>query len=83
MGKDANAAAVMGPIFKTKLLGEIQPAVDKAILGLAKRKSPVCWYKTKRLLEKQKQVPQGFSDLLASIKAVVPPPVTSTGKQQQ
>jgi hypothetical protein len=79
MGKDPQAANVMAPILKANLVSKIAPEVDKAILALAKRKSLVCWYQTKRLLKRQEQLPEGFTEFLESIKAAIPVPNNAGG----
>ncbi len=41
MGKDAQAAAVMGPIMRTRLLSQVEPILDKSILALSRKRSPL------------------------------------------
>ena len=71
MGKDPQAAAVFGPILSSNLLSKVEPVLDESILALAIRKSPRCWYQTRRLLRKQKDVPNELQELLAPIKIAV------------
>jgi len=82
MGKDPQAAAVMGPIMKTKLVGKVEPILDEAILALAKKRNRLCWYRTKRLLKNEKQLPDGFIEFLESIKSAVPVPKCATTEPQ-
>ena len=71
MGQDPQAAAFFGPILRTKLLAKIGPILDKSILALAVRKSLLCWFKTARLLKRQKRIPDELEEVFESLKIAI------------
>ena len=70
MSQDPQAAALIGPTLKEKLLGKIEPTLNKSILKLAWGKSLLCWYRTNRLLRKS-GVPDDAREFVTAIKDIL------------
>lgn len=71
MAQDPQAAAMMGPVFKTKLMSKVEPLLDKSLLRLAREKNLLCWYETHRLLKKGVKLPDELQDFLEPVKKIV------------
>jgi hypothetical protein len=71
MANDPQAAALIGPLFKTMLLGKIEPVLNKSLVGLARRKSLICWYETRRLVKRKSKLSDEFAELLEPVKTVI------------
>ncbi len=71
MAKEPQTAALIGPIFKTKFLSKIEPVLDKSLVSLAKKKSPLCWYQTRRFVKKGSKLSDEFAEFLEPIKTII------------
>lgn len=71
MGQDPKAAALVGPIFQKNVTDRLEKVFVRAILKLALKVGPLCWFKTKRLMARQSEIPNEFKELLQKMKAAV------------
>jgi hypothetical protein len=71
MAKDPQAAALIGPIFKTKLLSTIEPVLNKSLVTLARKKGLLCWYETRRLVKKRSKISAELAEFLEPVKIIV------------
>jgi len=71
MAADPQAAALVAPLLKSSFTPSIEKAFKASILRLARNKSWVCWYYTKKVLKRKDDFPKEFLEIIGPFKAVL------------
>jgi hypothetical protein len=71
MGSNPEAASIAAPLLRTSFASSVEKAFKASILRLARNKSWVCWYYTRKILKRKDDFPKEFAELMGPFKAVL------------